>query len=522
MLRRSFWGIAGLMMAAPFAWAGIGSVSLIDASGLEFLINTDVTFATSSNASGAAMDAAFTGAVAATTSGGGTTSAVLADAFNGYNNLFVDGTSYNLNGAATANCGGRGIRFAPQTMGPLTVRRKVFVPDDDSFCRWLNIIENNGPDTTVSVLIFNNLGSESDTVIAASSQAPVVATTADNWVVSYENYSGGVSPDPRLGHVFQGPNRRRGLSSITFTNGNGQPYWEYELNLAAGQTAIIMNFVTGQPSIDEAIAKAEELALVPETAVACLSATERSQIVNFDVTEPACSMSSNATNPTNLTTIPVTVTFSEPVIGFTKTDIVPTNATVKNFAGGGASYTFDLQATTVGPVAANIASGVAEDAGGNPNQAAKTFARSIDAAGPTVTMTSSTPEPSNITRIIDVTATFSEPVDDFAAADITLVNCTLEGFAAASKQYTQFDFRLLPSRIAGPVGADIAAGVAHDDAGNPNSAAEPFRHNVGPGFSCIGAAKSKGPPAKASLAEIAPIAAVTLTLSAAAYRKRKR
>ena len=57
MLRHFCWGIVGLLMVLPTAWAGVGSVSLIDAAGLECLINTDVTFATSSNASGAAMDA---------------------------------------------------------------------------------------------------------------------------------------------------------------------------------------------------------------------------------------------------------------------------------------------------------------------------------------------------------------------------------------------------------------------------------------------------------------------------------
>ncbi|NUM54771.1 MAG: hypothetical protein HUU46_14090 [Candidatus Hydrogenedentes bacterium] len=521
MLRRSLWGFAGLLAAVPCALAGIGSVSLIDASGLEFLINTDVTFATSSNASGAALDAAFTGAVAATTSGGGTTSTALTDAFNGYSNLFVDGTGYNLNGAVEFVCDGREIEFAPQTIGSLRVQRKVFVPDDDSFCRWLNIIKNNGGDTTASLLILNNLGSESDTVIAATSQAPLVATTADDWVVSYEDYTAGKSPDPRLSHVFQGPNRRQGISSITFANGNGQPFWEYEIDINAGATVIVMNLVSGQPSIAEAIAKAEELALVPETAVACLSDTERSQVVNFDVTEPTCTMTSSSSNPTNLTTIPVTVTFSEPVTGFTKTDIVPTNATVKNFDGSGAVYTFNLVPLSSGLVAADIGSGVAEDAGGNPNREAETFSRSLDGIGPTVAMSSTTPEPSNITRIIDVTATFSEPVSDFTAADITLVNCTLEGFAAASKAYTQFDFRLLPARITGQVGADIAAGVAHDAAGNPNSAAEPFRHTVGPGFSCIGTTTSKAAPSKASLAEIAPIAAVMLILSTAAYRRKK-
>ncbi|HRI89037.1 MAG TPA: hypothetical protein PK869_12265, partial [Candidatus Hydrogenedentes bacterium] len=135
-------GLVLWAVSAPLAMAGVGSVSLIDASGLEFLINTDVTFATSSNASGAANDAAYTGAVAATTTGGGTVNAALDDAFNGYNSLFVNNVSYNLNGAATLECEGRLVEFPEQTIGDLSVQRKVFVPSDDAFCRWLNIVTN--------------------------------------------------------------------------------------------------------------------------------------------------------------------------------------------------------------------------------------------------------------------------------------------------------------------------------------------------------------------------------------------
>ena len=371
------------------------------------------------------------------------------------------------------------------------------------------------------MLILNNLGSGANTVVADSSQAPVVATTADEWVVSYQDYVGGKSSDPRLAHVFQGPNAKQGLSSITFADGNGQPFWEYKLNLAAGQTAIVMNFVTGQPSIAAAVAKADELATVPDTALACLSGTERSQVVNFDVVEPTCTLTSSSSNPTNLTTIPVTVAFSEPVTDFTKTDVVATNATVKNFAGSGASYSFSLVAAGSGTVTAVVPAGAGIDAGENPNTAAAPLTRAIDATGPTVTMSSTTPEPSNISRIIEVTATFSEPVNDFAASDISLVNCTLEGFAVASKAYTQYDFRLLPARVAGEVGADIAAGVAKDAAGNLNVAAPPFRHNVGPGFSCVGAVQSKNAPDVPNLADIAPIAGVAVTLIVAALRRKR-
>src|SRR5882757_9040556 len=66
-----------------------GSQALIDASGLKYFINTNITFSTASSASGAMSEASYTAAVAATTLNGGTTSSTLNDAFDGYNSICI-------------------------------------------------------------------------------------------------------------------------------------------------------------------------------------------------------------------------------------------------------------------------------------------------------------------------------------------------------------------------------------------------------------------------------------------------
>ena len=73
-----------------------GSIALIDASGLKYFINTNITFSTSSSASGAMSEASYTAAVNATTLNGGTTSSTLNDAFDGYNTACI-----GLNGTMT-------------------------------------------------------------------------------------------------------------------------------------------------------------------------------------------------------------------------------------------------------------------------------------------------------------------------------------------------------------------------------------------------------------------------------------
>ncbi|MGH9419713.1 MAG: hypothetical protein ACRD3J_07055, partial [Thermoanaerobaculia bacterium] len=97
-----------------------GSQSLIDASGVQYFINTDITFSTSSSASAARSEASYTHAVVASTSAGGTTTSTLNDAYDGYDTLCLSrnntvatcqtGNSnfviYNKLGPATTSCPG--------------------------------------------------------------------------------------------------------------------------------------------------------------------------------------------------------------------------------------------------------------------------------------------------------------------------------------------------------------------------------------------------------------------------------
>jgi len=95
----------------------------------------------------------------------------------------------------------------------------------------------------------------------------------------------------------------------------------------------------------------------------------------YDNVNPMVTMSSSTPNPTGLLPIPVTATFSEPVTGFIAGDVVVTNAVLSAFAGSGSNYTFMLTPFRPGQVSADIPSGVAVDAAGNPNDSAAQFVR---------------------------------------------------------------------------------------------------------------------------------------------------
>jgi len=221
----------------------------------------------SASASGAASDASFT--TGATTT--------LSDAFDGYVGLWVNGSLYNDNGPATTDCNGRQLLLNPQTIGDLQVSRRVYQPDDDEFARWLNIITNTGGSpVSVSVELVGNLGSDEDTLILGSSDSDQTAETTDLWVAT-----GGDPNDPRLGHVYQGVGSTTSPSSVDIADSDDWVYWDYQLNVGAGETVIVMHLVTGQPTDGDAQAKAAELAAMPAAIGECMTAVERSQVVNF-------------------------------------------------------------------------------------------------------------------------------------------------------------------------------------------------------------------------------------------------
>src|SRR5262249_53922110 len=120
-------------------------------------------------------------------------------------------------------------------------------------------------------------------------------------------------------------------------------------------------------------------------------------------------------------------------------------------------------------VTAHIAPGAAVDADNNGNSAGN-FAITVDTISPTVAITSTETSPTHSTAI-PITMTFSEPVSNFVASDVTVTNGTLGNFTSVDgKVYTA----TVAPAAAGEVKVNIAAGAAQDAAGNDSTAAPEF------------------------------------------------
>jgi uncharacterized repeat protein (TIGR01451 family) len=347
---------------------GTGSLSLTDAAGLQYFIDTNIAafgmFSSGSSASAGASEASYAAPVVASTLNGGTTTSALDDMFDGYNSLCVSLTGapgpcivgnpayafYYQTGAApvfdatvpaSPTCTNRQLVFPAKTIGALSVQRKVFVPTNDTFIRWMNFFTNtSGSPVTFTMTTANNLGSDSNTVITGSSSGDNAAQVTDTWVATFQNFSGTTSSDPRIGHVLQGTGAPTPVSNIFFANGNDQPYWTYSITLAPGQTKAILNFATGSGTKAAAAAKAAALALLPANSTQCLSTTELGQITNFAVSTDL-SITKSTTAPNAFGGNPITYTLAvsnagpSPANTVSVSDTLPAGSTFVSASGTG-------------------------------------------------------------------------------------------------------------------------------------------------------------------------------------------
>lgn len=97
---------------------------------------------------------------------------------------------------------------------------------------------------------------------------------------------------------------------------------------------------------------------------------------------PTPVISSTASDPTNLASIPISITFDQVVTDFDINDIVVTNGIPSNFSGSGTTYTFDLAPNADGLVFIEIPAGVATNSESTGSKAANTFEITSDRTPP--------------------------------------------------------------------------------------------------------------------------------------------
>ncbi|PKN94770.1 MAG: hypothetical protein CVU44_02890 [Chloroflexi bacterium HGW-Chloroflexi-6] len=200
-----------------------------------------------------------------------------------------------------------------------------------------------------------------------------------------------------------------------------------------------------------------------------------------DTSEPSVVVSSITTSPTNVSPITVTITFDEPVTGFTPSvasgDIVigGVGGVDSNPSGSGATYSFDLAPSGQGAVTVQVPDSSAIDDASNWNPVSNLFSITYDTTAPTVTIeqASGQADPTGFSPI-NFTAVFSEAVTGFTGADITLSGTAGATMAVvtevAPNDGTTYNVAVSGMTTSGTVIASIPTSVASDAATNANEA----------------------------------------------------
>jgi hypothetical protein len=309
MLRRL--GMLALLAGASAASAL--PITLKDSNGTRYNINTAVEpLILSSNASGAVTDATFLKPVTVTSFFVGFTTffgfttvftiqrhvnVPLTNAFNGFNGLLVTAVnSQELADPLVFNPGAnlaseecpqsgknRQLVFQTQTFPVLNLQlaRKVFVPHNAAFVRWLNVVTNTGPNpVSVSLALLGLLGSGTDTRITSTSTGdPGLSSQVQWFTTAQQTPEGTFSRQPKLGFVVQGPGAEPPPSVAI--NSLGRTGFVYTPSLEPGASAIVMTFVTVQGNKKQAKRTVQNLVTLPAKAIACLTQPELREIVNF-------------------------------------------------------------------------------------------------------------------------------------------------------------------------------------------------------------------------------------------------
>ena len=201
--------------------------------------------------------------------------------------------------------GGREIASRQSNVAGVNVTRKVFVPRDGYFARYLDLLSNtSGSAVSVTVRLRSQVGSVGQDPACSCNRyrvLPIVTTSSGDPVFDVDPAAGGdrwltLSRDgdldpflatnlPPVSFVFGGENAPMPATGGGYlVNGTATLAYEWHnVTILPGQTFALMHFVVQQANRAGALASAERLAQMPPEALAGLSGLEIAAIRNFDV-----------------------------------------------------------------------------------------------------------------------------------------------------------------------------------------------------------------------------------------------
>lgn len=194
--------------------------------------------------------------------------------------------------------------------------------------------------------------------------------------------------------------------------------------------------------------------------------------LNYDGTPPTAMLTTSENLLTNKPVLEVGIAFSEEVVDFLLSDLSIVNGSASNISTtDNINFDFEVSPNSDGDVEITLPASMAEDDAGNGNIASNTIVFTYDGTAPEVTITSNSSDTIE-TDVFEVTFEFSEAVEGFEVADVSITNGSIDGvFEVTDNKFFVADVNIASE---GLVAIDVPAGAAEDNVGNLSLASSTF------------------------------------------------
>jgi hypothetical protein len=203
------------------------------------------------------------------------------NAFDAAFRLMLNGQEFPAQAQAIARMDGRQLEIGPAALRGLTVTRKVYVPENQAFVRFQEVLVNEGAEAiTVTAQIFSDHGANGNTTLVASSNDDGTFNVEDNWTIADDNVDG--DGTPAVAHVFSDD-----IATSLNLNGAAGPFnnddfsFDWSVTVEPGARVILLHYGAQRTARAEAQAFVATLNRFQAGELEGMSGDEAGDVINM-------------------------------------------------------------------------------------------------------------------------------------------------------------------------------------------------------------------------------------------------
>jgi large repetitive protein len=199
------------------------------------------------------------------------------DAFDRFGSLSIDGARINVAARGYLHWFGQELRLNPVQVGALQIERRIMVPNDAAWARYVEVIRNPSNEAVrVDLRIDGNLGSDRNTNLVFESSGDGALDEQDNAFITDDRDG---QQDPTLAYGLSDAWAQSQPEMIDLDGDDLAMSWT-NLRVPAHQQVVLLWFVAQRPNVDAAQRTLAVFDALPEATLVALSDAVRDAVVN--------------------------------------------------------------------------------------------------------------------------------------------------------------------------------------------------------------------------------------------------